>query len=135
MDEQEIRTLIERWAAAVHAGDLDAVLADHASDIVMFDVPPPYDGVRGIDAYRETWPPFFEWQARGASFEIAELAITAAADVAYAHALLRCGMPDELAANPANRLRVTLGLRKQQGRWVVAHEHHSFPLSENGRDG
>jgi uncharacterized protein (TIGR02246 family) len=128
-DEQEIRALIERWAAAVHAGDMDTVLADHAADIVMFDVPPPYDGVRGIDAYRETWPPFFEWQARGASFEIVELAVTAADDVAYAHALLRCGMPDELAANPANRLRLTLGLRKERGRWVVAHEHHSFPLT------
>ena len=127
-DEQQIRSLIEQWAAAVHSGDLDRVLTDHADDIVMFDVPPPYDGVRGIDAYRETWPPFFEWQRRGASFDIVALDVVAGADVAYAHALLRCGMPEELRANPANRLRLTLGLRKQQGRWVVAHEHHSFPL-------
>jgi len=49
-DERDIRDLIERWAAAVHGGDLDGVLADHATDIVMFDVPPPYQGVRGIDA-------------------------------------------------------------------------------------
>ena len=62
-DDSEIRGLIERWASAVHNGDLDTVLADHADDIVMFDVPPPYDGVRGLDAYRQTWPPFFEWQA------------------------------------------------------------------------
>jgi ketosteroid isomerase-like protein len=55
------------------------------------------------------------------------LDVTAGDDVAYAHALLRCGMPQELAERPANRLRLTLGLRKQQGRWVVAHEHHSFP--------
>ncbi len=127
-DEQQIRTLIERWAAAVHRGDMGAVLADHSADIVMFDVPPPHDGVRGIGAYRETWPGFFEWQARGASFEIVSLDVTAGEDVAYAHALLRCGMPEELAANPANRLRLTLGLRREQGRWVVAHEHHSFPL-------
>ena len=25
------------------------------------------------------------------------------------------------------RLRLTLGLRKEGGRWTVAHEHHSFP--------
>src|SRR5918992_1851458 len=99
-DEEQIRTLIEEWAAAVHRGDLDAVLADHSDDIVMFDVPPPYEGVRGIEAYRETWPSFFEWQARGASFEITSLDVTAGEDVAYAHALLRCGMPDELAARP-----------------------------------
>ena len=128
-NDQQIRTLIERWAEAVHAGDLSAVLADHADDIVMFDVPPPDDGVRGIEAYRETWPPFFEWQARGASFEIVSLEIAAGEDVAYAHALLRCGMPEELAESPQRRLRLTLGLRREDGRWVVAHEHHSFPLA------
>ena len=126
-EEQQIRTLIEQWAAAVHRGDMDAVLVDHSQDIVMFDVPPPQDGVRGIDAYRETWPGFFEWQAGGASFEIVSLEVTAGQDVAYAHALLRCGTPKELAEQPANRLRLTLGLRKEQGRWTVAHEHHSFP--------
>jgi len=131
-DEEQIRTLIERWAAAVHAGDMDAVLADHAEDIVMFDVPPPYEGVHGIDAYRETWPPFFEWQARGAEFEIVSLDITAGDDVAYAHALLRCGTQKELAQQPQNRLRLTLGLRKEQGRWIVAHEHHSFPHTPGG---
>jgi uncharacterized protein (TIGR02246 family) len=121
-DERLVRTLVERWAVAAHTGDLAGVLADHTEDIVMFDVPPPEDGVRGIDAYRATWPGFFEWQARGAVFEIVSLAVTAGEDVAYAHALLRCGMPDELD----RRLRLTLGLRKENGRWLVAHEHHSF---------
>ena len=126
-DEQQIRTLVQNWAAAVHGGEMAGVLADHADDIVMFDVPPPQDGVRGIDAYRETWPPFFEWQAQGALFEIVSLDVTAGSNVAYAHALLRCGTPQELAENPEQRLRLTLGLRKEHGRWVVAHEHHSFP--------
>jgi uncharacterized protein (TIGR02246 family) len=126
-DEAEIRALIERWARAVHDGDLDGVLADHADDIVMFDVPPPDDGVRGIRAYRETWPPFFDWQRQGASFEIVSLEVTASDDVAFAHALLRCGTPEEPRADPDNRLRLTVGLRKEGGRWIVAHEHHSFP--------
>jgi uncharacterized protein (TIGR02246 family) len=125
--EDQIRALIERWAEAVHAGDMEGVLAQHADDIVMFDVPPPYDGVRGIDAYRETWPGFFEYQARGATFDILSLDVTAGEDVAFAHALLRCGAPQELAAKPENRLRLTLGLRKQNGGWIVTHEHHSFP--------
>ncbi len=126
-DEKQIRVLIERWAAAVHAGDLDTVLADHAPDIVMFDVPPPDEGLRGIDAYRAAWPGFFEWQAQGATFEIVSLDITAGADVAFAHALLLCGTPEEFAENPARRLRLTLGLRKENDRWIVTHEHHSFP--------
>jgi uncharacterized protein (TIGR02246 family) len=125
-DEQAIADLIRRWAAAVHEGDMATVLRDHADDIVMFDVPPPHEGVRGIDAYRATWPGFFEWQALGASFEIVELDVTAGPEVAYAFALLRCGTPDELARHPQQRLRLTIGLHKQAGRWIVAHEHHSF---------
>jgi len=125
-DEADIRALLERWAVAVHSGDLDTVLKDHADDIVMFDVPPPHDGVRGIDAYRDTWPPFFEWQRRGAVFDIVELDVTAGDDVAFAYALLRCGKAAELAAHPEQRLRLTIGLRKQNGRWTVVHEHHSF---------
>ena len=125
-DATQVRALIERWARAVHAGDLDGVLADHAADIVMFDVPPPEDGVRGIEAYRSTWPPFFQWQRKGASFEIVSLEVTAGDDVAFAHALLRCGTPEELKQDPARRLRLTIGLRKEGGRWAVTHEHHSF---------
>lgn len=126
-DEQQIRTLVERWVEAVHAGDLDAVLADHARDIVMFDVPPPREGVRGIDAYRDTWPDFFAWQRQGACFELTSLEVTAGDDVAFASALLRCGEPRELQRDPDLRLRLTLGFRKEDGRWVVSHEHHSFP--------
>jgi uncharacterized protein (TIGR02246 family) len=125
-DEARIRELIERWAQAVHGGDLDTVLLDHADDIVMFDVPPPEDGVRGLDAYRDTWPPFFEWQRQGAVFELVELAVTAGTDVAFAHALLRCGSQSELEEHPDRRLRLTVGLRLVDGRWTVSHEHHSF---------
>jgi uncharacterized protein (TIGR02246 family) len=129
-DEAAIESLIRRWADAVHGGDLATVLADHADDIVMFDVPPPERGVRGIDAYREPWPGFFEWQANGASFEIDELDVTAGDDVAFAWALLRCGTAEELQADPDLRLRLTIGLRKEHGGWLVTHEHHSFPLKD-----
>lgn len=125
-NDKQIRELVLRWAEAVHNGDMDTVLADHADDIVMFDVPPPHDGVRGIEAYRETWPGFFQWQASGARFEIVDLDVTAGEDVAFAHALLLCATPEDLADKPDVRLRLTLGLRREDGRWVVAHEHHSF---------
>jgi uncharacterized protein (TIGR02246 family) len=125
-DEEHIRGLIERWTAAVHTGDMATVLADHAPDLVMFDVPPPYEGLRGIDAYRDSWPGFFRWQASGASFELESLDITAGTDVAFAYALLRCGTQADFDRDPDQRLRLTIGLRKTDDRWVVTHEHHSF---------
>jgi uncharacterized protein (TIGR02246 family) len=124
--EAQIRALIERWVRAVQARDLNGVLADHTDDVVMFDVPPPNE-VRGIDAYRDTWPPFFDWLEQGAVFELLSLDVTAGEDVAFATALLRCGTEQGLIEDPETRLRLTVGLRNEGGRWVVAHEHHSFP--------
>ena len=124
-DEAQIRQLIDRWATAVHAGDLDTVLDAHADDIVMFDVPPPHDGVRGIDSYRETWPPFFEWQRQ----EGTELYVTEGDDVAFAWALRLCGTAEEFAREPDRRLRLTIGLRKSGDRWIVTHEHHSYTIA------
>lgn len=66
-------------------------------------------------------------RAWGASFEIVSLDVTAGDDVAFAHALLRCGTQEELNKDPDNRLRLTIGLRKERGHWLVTHEHHSFP--------
>lgn len=128
-DEAAIRGLITNWIDAIRRQDLKGVLADHDPNIVQFDVPPPYDGVRGIDAYRDTWPPFFEWIAQGAQLELVELSVVAGADVAFAYGLFRCGKAADFAANPHNRLRMTVGLRKDGDRWTVVHEHHSFPMT------
>jgi ketosteroid isomerase-like protein len=66
----------------------------------------------------------------GAVFEIVSLDVTAGDDVAFATALLRCGTEEELSKDPDNRLRLTVGLRNEGGRWVVSHEHHSFPARD-----
>ena len=127
-EERAVDELIRTWVDAVRAGDLDAVLDHHARDIVMFDVPPPEQGVRGLDEYRATWPPFFEW-VRAGEFELESLTVTAGHDVAYAWALLRCGRPEDFEARPDQRLRLTVGLRREDDAWTVAHEHHSFTHS------
>ena len=78
---------------------------------------------------------YLTWQKQGASFEIVSLDVTAGEDVAFAYALLRCGTPEELEKDPGNRLRLTIGLRKDHGRWVVTHDHQSFRTrTEPGED-
>ena len=126
-EEAVVRRLIEDWASAVRAQKIRDVVAHHTDDVVMFDVPPPV-AVRGIAAYRRTWAPFFRWQREGSgTFNIVKLEITAGDTVAFATALLRCGSKTELAKNDRPRLRLTIGLRKVDGTWKIAHEHHSFP--------
>jgi hypothetical protein len=41
--------------------------------------------------------------------------VIAGADVAFAYALLRCGTEGQLDKDPDNRLRLTIGLRKERG--------------------
>ena len=86
------------------------------ADIQMFDVPPPND-VRGIEAYRATWPPSFESFSRGALFELVSLDVTAGADGAFATALLRCANEEGLKKEP-DLVRLTVGLRSEGGRWT-----------------
>jgi uncharacterized protein (TIGR02246 family) len=126
-DEGDIRQLIEDWARAVGRQDMNGILDRHTADILMFDVPPPNE-VEGLEAYRRTWEPFFDHFRRGGMFEIVKLNVTAGDRVAYATALLRCGTHEELAKDKMTRLRLTVGLRKIDDRWHIAHEHHSFPL-------
>jgi ketosteroid isomerase-like protein len=82
---------------------MQGVLAGHPDAMVMVDVPPPHRGVRGIDACRGTWPSFSTWQKQGSFFEIDALDVTAGQDVAFAHALLRCGTAEELERRQPSR--------------------------------
>jgi uncharacterized protein (TIGR02246 family) len=124
--EAEIRSLIERWANAVQRQDVETVVAHHATDLLMFDVPPPNE-LKGIEAYRDSWIPFFDHFKNGGVFSIERLDVTAGEGVAFATALLRCGTKEELRKDPETRLRLTVGLRKEHGHWLIAHEHHSYP--------
>ena len=89
-DEAEIRDLVESWAKAVRTKDLEGILANHSSEILMFDVPPP-DQSKGIEAYKKTWNVFVAWFQDSGVFDIKELNITAGDDVAFGTALMRCG--------------------------------------------
>ena len=129
-DEATITALIHRWAQAVHDGDLDAVLTDHSPDIVMFDVPPPDDGVRGLPPTASPGRPSSSGSAaercsRSSSWR-SPPAPTWRSRTRCCGAACRTNWRE----HPDRRLRLTIGLRKVDGRWVVTHEHHSFPTDD-----
>jgi ketosteroid isomerase-like protein len=130
-EEIRIRALLEAWADAVRRHDVPAILAHHESDIVMFDLPPPLQ-CKGIRAYEQTWDLLFRYHKPGAAFDFQELAVIAGLDVAFAVAIMRCG-PDS-SSNPADKdgflFRLTVGLRKVDSDWRIAHEHHSVPATD-----
>jgi ketosteroid isomerase-like protein len=128
-DVTAIRALIERWAEAVRNHDYDTILADHDPEIVMFDVPPPIRS-RGLDEYRRTWDLFFEGHRPSNAFDVLDLDIVAGDNVAFAVAMMRCeGAHDKGKPSYFLHFRLTVGLRKIEGRWRVVHEHHSVPAT------
>lgn len=124
-DEAAVRHTIEAWAAAVRARDYDGILANHTPDFVMFDVPPPFESV-GLKAYRKTWDEFLSW-SKEVRFDIKELTVTAGSDVAFAFARMLCFGPDAQGRPEELDFRLTIGLKKIGGHWMIAHEHHSVP--------
>jgi len=124
-NEFEIRTLIENWAMAVRNKNIDAILAHHSEDIVMYDVPPPFQSV-GLDAYRKTWDLFYKY-TRPAVFDIQELHITAGNDVAFCFAKMKCEDKSNTEDYVPLDFRLTIGLKKINGQWTIIHEHHSAP--------
>ncbi|MBN9386658.1 MAG: SgcJ/EcaC family oxidoreductase [Chloroflexi bacterium] len=120
-DKTQIRELVENWARAIREQDLESVFANHAGNVVMFDVPPPLQ-LKGMAAYKASWEPFFEAQQKGL-FNLGELTITAGEDVAFCHSIVTCGTGPENSFE----VRLTIGLKKIDGQWLITHEHHSVP--------
>jgi uncharacterized protein (TIGR02246 family) len=128
-DETAIRELVENWARAVRAKNLNGILANHSPDILMFDVPPPAQS-KGIEAYKKTWDLFFSWSRDFGVFDIIEMDITAGNDVAFVTALMRCAGAEANGNKIQLEFRLTIGLRKIGDQWIVMHEHHSIPASD-----
>ena len=125
-NESVVRDLLERWAAAVRAKNMPEVLANHAEDFVMFDVPPPFES-RGLAAYEDTWKLFYSGQPDPVAFDIKWLEVVAGDETAFAFAHMQCIEPRKREQRAPLDFRLTVGLRKVEGRWLIVHEHHSVP--------
>ena len=127
-EEAAVRELIENWAKAVRAKDLDGVLAHHSPDFLMFDVPPPFES-KGLEAYKKTWDLFYSSQPIPIAFDIQHMDIVAGDDVAFAAAHMQCAEKGKDGKRIPLDFRLTIGARKIDGRWTIVHEHHSIPAT------
>ncbi|MFL5788221.1 MAG: YybH family protein [Flavisolibacter sp.] len=123
--ESKIRELIENWAAAVRIRDIDAIIAHHSENIVMYDVPEPFESI-GLDAYRKTWDLFFKYTKPGV-FDILDLHITADEYVAFSYAKMKCEDKSQSTEYTTLNFRLTIGFKKINNQWFFTHEHHSIP--------
>jgi len=128
LEHEAIKQLLASWSDAVRRKDYDGILKNHSRNVLMFDVPPPFQS-EGIDAYRKTWDLFFGWMTSPPRFELCDVRITAGQEVAFVTAHGKCLGPNGKGREEELDFRLTLGLRKIAGEWIIGHEHHSVPAT------
>jgi uncharacterized protein (TIGR02246 family) len=132
-EEAEIRQLIDGFQQAIRTKDLDGVLSVYAPDIVSFDLVPPMQHV-GIAAYRRPWEETFASFQGRIGYQVSDLHITAADEVAFSHSLNQMRGTTKGGQTTSVWVRWTACFRKLDGRWLVTHEQVSVPIDlESGR--
>ena len=63
-------------------------------------------------------------------FDIHELDIVAADDVAFAFGSMQCSDKTDREDYFPLDFRITIGLKKIKGQWMILHEHHSIPAAQ-----
>jgi len=131
---QAIQAAINNWATAVRDKDVDRIMAYYAPEIVAFDAIQTLQ-FKGTQAYREHWKFCMDMCGGSMVFQVHELDIQAAGDLAVAHALIRCGMEDENGKQgESGYSRMTASYRRTGDGWLATHEHFSLPFDiQTGR--
>jgi PhnB protein len=127
--DARIRNLVDGWATAIRAKNVEGVLAHYARGAVVFDLAPPListaPDTNGLQAWFATWE-------GPIGYEIRDPSIVAGDDVAFCHGLSRLSGTKSHGEKVEVWFRLTLGFRKQGGEWRIAHQHESVPFYMDG---
>jgi len=127
-EEVAIRCVIDAWTKGLHDKDAKAVASCLIDDPVVYSLAPPLvatDEGEGIQAWFDTW-------SGPIGYDLPDLEIAAAADVAFAHGLAHMTGTKTDGETPDLWFRTTLGLRKRDGAWKIVHVHESVPFLMDG---
>ena len=126
-DDARIRRLMNDWAHALRAKDIDRLMAAYTPDILVFDLAPPLQ-YAGTDSYRRNYEEWFASFRGQIGYDFRELTITTGGNAAFAHSLNHISGVRANGETTDVWVRATIGYRKINGNWYVAHEHFSTPF-------
>ncbi|WP_010113663.1 nuclear transport factor 2 family protein [Acinetobacter sp. P8-3-8] len=121
----EVLLQIKLWDDAVIGQQVDHLLDQCADDISMFDVSTQLDG---IHAYKQEWEKFSPYFNAHVQIVRRDMKIYATEELAVLHCHSK--IENDLLKDKIQMpwCRTTLCLKKQQGHWVVVHQHISMPV-------
>ena len=130
-EEERIRVVLDERIEAMRTRDSARAVATLAPGVVGFELGPPLRlgeeqrDPAGLDAGFAGWDgPIY--------IEMRDLTIAVCGDVGYSHSLNRLSGMRAGGAPVSFWMRSTLGLRKIDGAWKIAHGHTSVPFAMDG---
>lgn len=125
--EAEVKALLDSWSAAIRAKDVDRLMSLYSEDIVYFDVVPPLQ-FTGHAEVRQNFLRWFDSWKSGIGVELRDLNIRMSGDVASTYMLHRTSGTLQDGREVNYWVRATVGCERSDRRWLIVHEHISWPV-------
>jgi uncharacterized protein (TIGR02246 family) len=128
-DKTDIRRLEDRLLAAFKAKNVDEIMACYAPDetLVVFDAIPPRQ-YTGPKAWRKDNEDFLANYPGPIDADFSDLAITTDGKLAFARYVFHMTATNKAGNRDEFVFRTTDCLEKRTGKWLIVHEHLSFPV-------
>ena len=128
-DIADVKAVENRFMTAFRAKDVNAIMELCVPDesLIVFDVTPPLQRV-GAEAYRKDWEEVFSRFEGPLQAAISDEDVTAGGDVAYVLSIHHVTGTMKGGNKVDYTVRVTDGLKKINGKWLIAHTHVSLPV-------
>ncbi|MCU1239854.1 MAG: hypothetical protein JWO71_580 [Candidatus Acidoferrum typicum] len=128
-NETEIRRVLDRWAKAFHARDLNGIMSiyEPGDALVSYDIVPPLQ-YSGYEAYKKDYQEFLDQFQGPVEIEYRDLKIVAGDTVAFSRGLERMTGTLKNGQKFDTWVRFTECYRKTNGRWLAIHDHISVPV-------
>jgi uncharacterized protein (TIGR02246 family) len=122
---EDANAVVDRWMAAISAGNKDAVVELYAPNAVLLGTASPIIS-EGTDAIRSYFDPLKPGAIKGVMGDRRTIVLgedAVATTGFYDFSVMRDGTPQQLPA------RFTMVVAKRDGRWLIVH-HHSSPRAQ-----
>ena len=131
-DVSQIHTLANRAIDAFNAKDVNAAMAVYVPDesLIAFDCTPPRQFV-GADAYRKDYEAIFANYPGPIHAELIDFKIQAEGNLGYGIGFFHAVGTNKEGKTDDLTMRITDVYRKINGKWLIVHEHASFPVDLN----
>ncbi|MGD9763203.1 MAG: nuclear transport factor 2 family protein [Candidatus Binatia bacterium] len=129
-DEKAVGALPHQLVDAMNARDLDGIMAVYVPDesLFVFDTMPPRAFV-GARAYRDAFAGLLAAFPGPTTYTVLEPAVIADDKLGWVHWVCNMRGTAKDGSTAEMNFRLTSCARKVGGKWLVLHEHVSFPVN------